>query len=79
MAVVEVVWRTSPVVQWLRIPLSMQGARVPSPVWGGLPTCLGTTEPVQNYEHKLWRPQDATTEPARRAGERLCTAAAKIK
>ena len=50
MAVVEVVWRTSLVVRWLRIPLSMQGTWVPSLAWGGLPTCHGTAEPVHhNY------------------------------
>ena len=45
---VEVVWRASLVVQWLRIPLSMQGTWVPSLVWGGFPTYHGTPEPVHH-------------------------------
>ena len=42
-------WRTSLVVQWLRICLPMQGTRVQSPVRED-PTCHGATKPMHhNY------------------------------
>ena len=42
--------RASPVVQWLRICLSMHGTRVQALVRED-PTCLGTTKPVR---HNYW-------------------------
>ena len=41
--------RTSLVVQWLRIRLSMQGTQVQSLIRED-PTCHGATEPVPNYQ-----------------------------
>ena len=55
---------TSPVVQWLRIRLPMQGTQVRSLVWED-PTCHGTTKPAShNYwaytlepkRHNYWSP-----------------------
>ena len=43
-------WRTSLVVQWLRICLPMQGTRVQSPVRED-PTCHGATKPMH---HNYW-------------------------
>ena len=41
-------WRTSLVVQWLRIRLPTQGTRVRAPARED-PTCRGATKPLHNY------------------------------
>ena len=62
------------VVQWLRVLMSMQGTRVPSPVWED-PKCCRAPEPVRhNYRaHAPWRPCSATTEATRVRNPRTST------
>ena len=65
--------RASPVVQWLRIHLPMQGTQVRALVQED-PTCRGTTKPEHhNYwactlepvSHNYWSPCATTTEASR--------------
>ena len=51
-----------PVVQCLRVHLSLQGTLVWYLVWGD-PTRLWEASPVPHNEPALWRSRDATTEP----------------
>ena len=77
--------RTSPVEQWLRIRLPMQGTQVRALVWED-PTCCGATNPVRhNYRactlelesHNYWSPCTESACSATReatAVRSLCTA-----